>query len=441
MKTEILLSVAVLAYSGCATLDNGDVGATSQEITNSNVVNQSLAFDNNGSDSAAYGAGCEVTDPNAPGTAKFMIAAGGIESGGTTYSDDAVLFRPGTSYDPDARTTFTDARAYAIMVPDPADSHACLMFGGEDGSSVKGQIVKLTAGWSPGTSKYTLTASNVGTLSTARSRLQAVVIASLDKVVLLGGFTSIGKANESAVIDVWDNTQSGTTAIPTLKNQNNNTVTLNQVRGDFGAGASGQASTRRIVVGGGMKHVAGVDTKLNSIEAFELDTSGKMTTTATNPSDVTALSPSQHTTIGTARDGLMLLYSSFSGNVETWVAGPGNGSADIQKFSIDWSSFTNASNSIPTDACALTNLVAVTSPLNIKMATDRLIIVGSSVSNQNTVQEYNAGTCTSVTTDSSSTALVNREGALGALVDTHVYYTAGATALNGTYHTTTFKVN
>lgn len=426
MRSELLLATA-LAANGCATLDNGHVGSTSQALGHSDVVNQNLAFDNAGADQSAYGSACPVTDPQSPGTAKFMIGAGGRTSG--TDSNDAVLFRPGAAYDVNARTTFTDARAFATMITDPNDSHACLMFGGQNGAAVKGQIVKLTAGWSG--SAYTLTASNVGALSTARWSLQAVAIPG-NKVVLFGGFTDLmSPPTPSAVIDVWDSTQSGSTAIPVLVNQSGSTVTLNHARGDFSAQASGQNASR-ILLGGGPS--------LNSIEALELDANGKLNSmTDTHPKDVTNLSPSQHTTIGTARAGLMLLYSArITNDRETWVAGPGSGLAEIQSFDIDWSNFTTANNTAPTDACSSTDLVAVTSPLNIKIANDQFLMVGSSGSNQNSVQEYNAGTCTSVTTDSGNNALVNREGALGALVGNSVYFTAGR---NGsTYQTSTFRV-
>jgi hypothetical protein len=432
MRAELMaVATMTFAHSACATLDNGHVGSTSQAVTNNDVANLSLAFSNGGNSTAEYGSACEVTDPQSPGSAKFMIGAAGKQSNGT-YSNNAVLFRPGVpTYDPDARTTFTDGRWHATMVKDPNDSHACLLGGGENGSSVLGQLVKLTAGWSSGTSKYTLTATNVGTLSTARSYVQAVTVGT--KVYWLGGFTGTGKTSASAVMDVWDSTQSGSTAIPTFKNTSNGTVTLNHPRGDFGAGVSGQNSSR-VLLGGG--------TGLNSVEGFVVDANGNLdSSSATHPSDVTALSPSSHTTIGTARDGLMLLYASQSSGKEKWVAGPGNELAEVQSFNIDWSNFTTADNTAPTDACtgAGNDLLAVTDPLNVKMAANRFIMVGSSGSNKNSVQEYDAGTCTHVTTDLDSQALVSRQGALGALVGGHVYYTTGQDG-SGNFFSSTFQV-
>jgi len=412
MRELLVIAVLSFAHGACAT---DTVGSTSQEVIASQVINQSKAFDNAGADSAAFGVACEIDDPNTMNSRKLMIDAGGIESGGT-YSDDAVLFIPGVGYDANARITFTDNRAYAVMTKDPTDVNACLMFGGEDGSSVKGQIVQLKASWSG--SVYSLAATNKGVLSTARSRLQAVVIDS--RVFLQGGFTSIGKSNPSNVMDVWSG-ETNTTAIATLKNQNNVAVTLNTARGDFGAERSGTASTRRIVLAGG---------GTNTIEAFEVDSNGKLTTTATHPSDVTSLSSA---TIGTARDGLMVVYSGVASGVETYVAGPGSGLGEIKKFTINWSTISSSTG--PATACTIGSLNAVTDPLNIKLANGQFIIVGD----QNTVQEYDGGTCTSVTTDSSSTALVNRQGALGASVDGHAYYTAGRDGL--TFHTTTYKVH
>jgi len=429
MRAELMVAVLAFAHSACATLDNGHVGSTSQAVTNTDVVNQSLAFSNSGDSTAEYGSACEVTDPKSPGTAKFMIGAAGKQHDGT-YSNKAVLFRPSAAYDPDARTTFTTGRWHATMVKDPNDSHACLLGSGENGTSVIGQLVKLTAGWSSGTSKYTLTATDVGTLSTARSYAQAVAVGT--KVYWFGGFTGTGKTTASAVMDVWDSTQSGSTAIPLFKNKNNGTVTLNHARGDFGADVSGQNSLR-VLLGGG--------TGLNSLEGFVVDANGNLDSmSATHPTDVTASSPSSQTTIGTARDGLMLVYATaISANRETWVAGPGNNLAEIQSFDIDWSAFTNANNTAPTDACSITDLVAVTDPLNIKMTNNRFIMVGSSNANKDVVQEYNAGTCTHVAMDSGSHALASREGALGALVDGHVVYTTGIDA-GGTFLTTTFQV-
>jgi len=424
MRSELLaVAVLSLAHGACAT---DTVGSTSQDVVNTDVVNQSVAFDNAGADTAAFGVGCEITDPNpSHSTRKLMIDAGGIESGGT-YSDDAVLYIPGVGYDPNARVAFTDARAFAVMITDPTDVNACLMFGGEDASTTKGQIVQLKAGWSG--SVYTLAANNSGILSTARSRLQAVAIGT--RVFLQGGFTGVGKTSASDVMDVWDSPIMNAT-ISTLRNQNNNTVTLNHARGDFGADKSAQAGTRRIVVGGG--------TGLNSIEAFEVDANGNLTTTATHPADVTSLSPASRTTIGTARDGLILIYSAaITSNRETWVAGPGNNLSEVKAFDIEWGSFGSSNNTAPTNACTSGSLNAVTDPLNVKIAADRFITVGSDNANKNTVQEYRMGPCTSVTTDSSSTALETRAGALGALVDNHVYYTGGRDG--ATFRTTTFKV-
>lgn len=413
----------------------GEIGVSEQALTNANVVNQSHNFDNAGADKAVHGSGCEVTDPVSPGTAKFMITLGGIENdAGNAFSDDAVLYRPGVGYDANARVAFTDARAFATVITDPSDPQACLAFGGETDSAVRGQIVKIEVGHN-GTN-YTLTASNAGTLSTARSRLSAVVIGS--KVLLMGGFTSPGEANASNVIDIW-NGQTGTTAIPTLKNTSNVAVTLATARGSFAAEKSAQ-SDRRILLGGG--RAAGAD--LNSIEAILLNASDQLASTATTAEDVTDVSPSSQTTIGTARNGLMLVYgATISADRETWVFGPGSNLNEVKSVNVDWSDFTNANNTAPVNACTSGSILAVTKPLNVKMASNRFVMVGSTGSNKNSVQEFNAGACTNVTTDSGSNALVTREGALGALVGGSVYYTAGRdSSVNpDTYQLTTFKVN
>lgn len=65
------------------------------------------------------------------------------------------------------------------------------------------------------------------------------------------------------------------------------------------------------------------------------------------------------------------------------------------------------------------------------VATDRFILVGSSGSNQNTVQEYNAGACTSVTMDPDQAGPRRTGGGLlataGHAVQRRVRFEGGAT--------------
>lgn len=414
-----------------------EIGVSEQALTNANVVNQSHNFVNADTDDrAAFGSACEVTDPVSPGTAKFMIALGGIESPGNTFSNDAVLYRPGVGYDANATTTFTNGRAFATVIADPSDPQACLVFGGKDGASVKGQAVKIEVGHNG--SNYTLTATDVGALATPRTKLQAVAIGT--KVLLMGGFTNIGETTASNLINVWDSSITGSNTIPALKNTNNVDVTLAVARGKFAAGVSEQ-NDRRILLGGGDDGSGPLD----SIEAIILNGSDQLASTATTATNVTTTSPSARVKLSVSRGGLALVFKDdITADRETWVFGPSDGSAAIDSINVNWPNFadnTAGFNTAPVDACASTNLLAVTDPLAVKMGTDRLVFVGSTGSNKNSVMEYNAGSCTSTTTDSSSTALVSREGALGALVGGSVYYTAGRTASGGTYHQTTFKVN
>lgn len=397
-----LLGVIAQGCSAETGSPEAEIGSTSQAIVTTDVT---LGTAMPSSNVLANAASCVID--NGSGT-KYIAFAGGQDASG--IKAQAWLFDGSTYYGPVSfDTNLSTGSMNGAMIARPGHVDQCLYFGGEDASGNKKTGIQLLTFSLDDNDQPTLTITNAGVLTTARSN-HKVVPCGTDSVAVLAGTGASSTILSS--IEVWHG-QSGTTALPSLKKADESTnVTLNAARTEF---AAPSVSATHFAVGGGRDS----NGKLGSVEAFTVK--DDLVTTPIGCKLADDDDSDAHYTLSdtmTARSSLGSFLTGTANQIAFVGGDTGSASKKVSKFTINWT--VPASTTKDSDADDLAT--ATIGPVVVKVPSGNAFALSGSVAD---LQESDATPWTTTTNRTGPVALPIRSNAIAELLNGSIYHIGG----------------